>query len=275
MVEAKKIQNLFKKLILFVFLLTSHGGEAVIPGNLLEIECDQFETRIECQTRHHQSILRFNKLAFEHNSEVQAGTAYLKKPYDQVEEIFSIQIKWKNWAKRWHFSQQNSIKIKLQDAKKLWYEDEKPEKPVFIYIDIQKNKSMNPKFMLFGLGKDWEFVDGYGYAKQCEEQCGDFKSCEIDYYIAQTQRQCDLAYRQLPSQYRNDYRGKQVIAEILKGMNLTVEKCKKNGKQYFEVEIKRSNECSKRLQQCKKNCNEGSFILIPIGLPKSKKGQGG
>jgi hypothetical protein len=94
-----------------------------------------------------------------------------------------------------------------------------------------------------------------GYANQCEEQCGDFELCEIDYNIKSTNRRCDLAYRQLPSQYRNDYRGKQVIAEILKGMNLTVKECEENTKQYFEVEIKKHNECSERLQKCKKNCN--------------------
>jgi len=51
MKEAQRVQKLFKKLILFVFLLDSYGLFAGTPSNLLEIECDQFDTPSECETR--------------------------------------------------------------------------------------------------------------------------------------------------------------------------------------------------------------------------------
>jgi phosphate transport system substrate-binding protein len=115
---------------------------------------EMFETVQEFEKRWQQLIEDFNQAVQRHDPRYQAGVAILRQEdYDLASGTFPVRLKPNSWAQPFNFPSLSNIAVLREEAKTLWQEG--PQKPLFVYLALNKNQVIIKQIVLTGINKEW------------------------------------------------------------------------------------------------------------------------
>ncbi|GEM_PF-312942 len=130
-------------------------------SSVLTPKREAFETVQEFEKRWQQLIEGFNQAVQRHDPRYQAGAAHLlQEDYDLASGTFPVRLESNSWAQALNPPTLSNIAALREDAKALWQEG--PQRPLFVYLALNKDKVAIKQIVLTGINKEWAIQDIVG-----------------------------------------------------------------------------------------------------------------
>ncbi len=130
-------------------------------SSVLTPKREAFETVQEFEKRWQQLIEDFNQAVQRHDPRYQAGVAHLlQEDYDLASGTFPVRLEPNSWAQALNPPTLSNIAALREDAKALWQEG--PQRLLFVYLVLNKDKVVIKQIVLTGINKEWVIQDIVG-----------------------------------------------------------------------------------------------------------------